>query len=79
MLHCGLGDCAYLFLYGLLRLLLDPLRADGRPETFWGFSFQQGFAVAFMFLAGVTILLINRISHQCVNTATIQSGFREKR
>jgi phosphatidylglycerol---prolipoprotein diacylglyceryl transferase len=68
----GTSFCAYLFLYGLLRLLLDPLRADGRPERFWGFSYQQAFAVAFMFLAGVTILLINRINHRALNTGLIQ-------
>jgi phosphatidylglycerol:prolipoprotein diacylglycerol transferase len=66
----GTSFCAYLFLYGLLRLFLDPLRADGRPEKFWGFSYQQAFAVAFMFLAGVTILLINRINHRSVSTVT---------
>jgi phosphatidylglycerol:prolipoprotein diacylglycerol transferase len=54
----GTSFCAYVFLYGLLRLLLDPLRADGRPERFWGFSYQQGFAIAFMVLAAV--LMINR-------------------
>jgi phosphatidylglycerol---prolipoprotein diacylglyceryl transferase len=68
----GTSFCAYLFLYGLLRLLLDPLRADGRPERFWGLSYQQAFAVAFMFLAGVTILLINRINHRALNTGLIQ-------
>jgi phosphatidylglycerol---prolipoprotein diacylglyceryl transferase len=68
----GTSFCAYLFLYGLLRLLLDPLRTDGRPEKFWGFSYQQAFAVAFMFLAGVTILLINRINHRSLSTGPIQ-------
>jgi hypothetical protein len=42
----------------LLRLLLDPLRADGRPERFWGLSYQQGFAIAFVVLAAA--LMINR-------------------
>ena len=41
----------YLGLYGLLRLLLDPLRADGRPERFLGFSHQQGIALALILLA----------------------------
>lgn len=68
----GTSFCAYLFLYGLLRLLLDPLRTDGRPEKFWGFSYQQAFAVAFMFLAGVTILLINHINYRALNTDPIQ-------
>jgi phosphatidylglycerol:prolipoprotein diacylglycerol transferase len=36
---------AYLILYGLLRLLLDPLRADGRAERFAGLSHQQGIAL----------------------------------
>jgi phosphatidylglycerol:prolipoprotein diacylglycerol transferase len=36
----------YLLLYGTLRLLLDPLRADGRPERFLGLSHQQGIALA---------------------------------
>lgn len=35
----------YLVLYGLLRLLLDPLRGDGRPERFLGLSHQQGIAL----------------------------------
>lgn len=42
----------YVVLYGLLRLLLDPLRADGRPERFFGFvSHQQGIALALVVLA----------------------------
>lgn len=42
----------YLLLYGLLRLLLDPLRADGRPERFLGFvSHQQGIALALVVVA----------------------------
>jgi phosphatidylglycerol---prolipoprotein diacylglyceryl transferase len=56
----GTAFCGYLFLYGLLRLLLDPLRADGRPERFLGLSYQQGIAIAFMLLAGAGALLINR-------------------
>jgi len=35
----------YLVLYGGLRILLDPLRADGRPERLLGFSYQQGIAL----------------------------------
>jgi phosphatidylglycerol:prolipoprotein diacylglycerol transferase len=35
----------YLALYGALRLVLDPLRADGRPERFLGLSHQQGAAL----------------------------------
>lgn len=37
---------AYLALYAALRLLLDPLRADGRPERWLGVSYQQGIALA---------------------------------
>jgi phosphatidylglycerol---prolipoprotein diacylglyceryl transferase len=55
----GTAFCGYLFLYGLLRLLLDPLRADGRPERLLGLSYQQGIAIAFMLLAGAGALLIN--------------------
>jgi prolipoprotein diacylglyceryltransferase len=56
----GTAFCGYLFFYGLLRLLLDPLRADGRPERFCGFSHQQGLAIAFMLAASAGVLLINR-------------------
>lgn len=47
------GDAfrAYLFVYGALRLLLDPLRADGRPERLFGLSHQQGIAIALMAIA----------------------------
>lgn len=65
----GTGFCGYLFLYGLLRLLLDPLRADGRLERFWGLSHQQGFALAFMLLAGAAVLIINRDRHAFANTS----------
>jgi phosphatidylglycerol:prolipoprotein diacylglycerol transferase len=41
----------YLALYGTLRVVLDPLRADGRPERFLGFSHQQGFALLAIGLA----------------------------
>jgi len=41
----------YLLLYATLRLLLDPLRADGRPERFAGLSHQQGIALALIALA----------------------------
>jgi phosphatidylglycerol:prolipoprotein diacylglycerol transferase len=43
----------YLILYGVLRLMLDPLRADGRPERFLGFSHQQGIALAVIAIAVV--------------------------
>lgn len=42
----------YLLLYGLLRIALDPLRGDGRPERFLGFvSHQQGIALALVVVA----------------------------
>jgi phosphatidylglycerol:prolipoprotein diacylglycerol transferase len=41
----------YLFLYGTLRLLLDPLRADGRPERVLGLSHQQGIALLLIAVA----------------------------
>ena len=71
----GTGFCAYLFLYGLLRCLLDPLRADGQPERFWGASYQQGFAIAFMFLAGLIILVINRGNHRFVSPSRTWNRF----
>ncbi len=48
----GVAFCAYLMLQGILRLALDPLRADGRPERFLGFSYQQGIALGLL-LAGI--------------------------
>jgi phosphatidylglycerol:prolipoprotein diacylglycerol transferase len=41
----------YMILYGTLRLLLDPLRADGRPERWLGLSHQQGIALAVIAVA----------------------------
>jgi phosphatidylglycerol:prolipoprotein diacylglycerol transferase len=41
----GTAFRCYLILYGALRFLLDPLRADGRPERFLGLSHQQGIAL----------------------------------
>ena len=67
----GTAFCGYLFLYGLLRLLLDPLRADGRPERFWGLSYQQGIAIAFILLGGVGALLVNRHRYKMVSSASI--------
>ena len=43
--HRGDAFRLYLALYGGLRILLDPLRADGRPERLFGFSYQQGIAL----------------------------------
>lgn len=50
----------YLALYGALRLLLDPLRADGRPERFLGISHQQGIALAVIALAAIWQLRAER-------------------
>lgn len=47
----GSGFCLYLVLYAALRILLDPLRGDGRPERFVGISHQQGIAILVMTLA----------------------------
>ncbi|MBN9692452.1 MAG: prolipoprotein diacylglyceryl transferase [Verrucomicrobia bacterium] len=55
-LGSGAAFAAYLALYGLLRLFLDPLRADGRPERWLGLSAQQGFALV-GFVLGLTFLL----------------------
>jgi prolipoprotein diacylglyceryltransferase len=41
----------YLLLYAVARVLLDPLRADGRPERFLGVSHQQGLALALIAVA----------------------------
>ncbi len=49
----GTAFRCYLILYGLLRILLDPLRADGRPEQFLGLSHQQWIALVI-----VTVVLI---------------------
>ena len=48
----GAAFCVYLAAYGVLRLSLDPLRADGRPERFLGLSHQQGIALGLL-VAGV--------------------------
>jgi len=68
----GVGFCGYLFLYGLLRLLLDPLRGDGRPERFLGLSYQQGVAIAFMLFAAAGAFLINR-KHRSVKPFALQA------
>lgn len=41
----------YLLCYGMLRFLLDPLRADGRPERLLGLSHQQGLALVVVAIA----------------------------
>jgi phosphatidylglycerol:prolipoprotein diacylglycerol transferase len=47
----GAAFWLYLTLYGILRITLDPLRADGRPERFLGLSYQQGIALLVLLLA----------------------------
>jgi phosphatidylglycerol:prolipoprotein diacylglycerol transferase len=47
----GTAFRAYLVLYGVLRLVLDPLRGDGRPERLLGLSHQQGIALCAIALA----------------------------
>jgi phosphatidylglycerol:prolipoprotein diacylglycerol transferase len=49
----GSAFCVYLLFYGILRLALDPLRADGRPERLLGLSAQQGLALALVAAAFV--------------------------
>lgn len=53
----------YLLLYGVLRLALDPLRADGRPERFLGLSAQQGLALALIVVALAAARLGSRPGH----------------
>jgi phosphatidylglycerol:prolipoprotein diacylglycerol transferase len=53
----------YLFLYGVLRFALDPLRADGRPERFLGLSAQQGLALALIAVALAGLRRSRRPSH----------------
>ncbi len=47
----GTAFRCYLILYGLLRIILDPLRADGRPERFLGLSHQQLIALSIVVIA----------------------------
>jgi phosphatidylglycerol:prolipoprotein diacylglycerol transferase len=57
----GSAFCLYGVLYGILRVLLDPFRADGRPERLLGLSHQQGIALALMFVAaGCWVILYRR-------------------
>lgn len=53
----------YLLLYGALRLALDPLRADGRPERLLGLSAQQGLALALIVVALAAARLGSRPGH----------------
>jgi len=60
----GSAFCAYVFCYGLLRLVLDPLRADGRPERFLGLSHQQGIALALIGIVAAKALVTNGYRHR---------------
>jgi phosphatidylglycerol:prolipoprotein diacylglycerol transferase len=59
-LERGTAFLGYAYFYGLLRLVLDPLRADGRPERLLGLSHQQGLALVLMLFAGAGAFLLNR-------------------
>ena len=43
-----MGDAFRLYLasYAVLRFVLDPLRADGRPERYFGLSYPQYIALS---------------------------------
>lgn len=63
-LHLPRGSAfwLYLCLYGILRVVLDPLRADGRPERFLGLSAPQGLGLALIAVALVGIRLSRRLA-----------------
>ena len=50
----------YLLFYGVLRLALDPLRADGRPERLLGLTPQQGLALGVIAVAAACSLFSRR-------------------
>ncbi len=50
-LRRGTAFRLYLCSHGILRVLLDPLRADGRPERLFGLSPQQGLALLVIAIA----------------------------
>ncbi len=56
----GTVFCAYLSAYGALRLVLDPLRADGRPERWLGLTFQQGMALGLITLGALAWFKLRR-------------------
>jgi len=56
----GTPFCVYGVLYGALRLAIDPLRLDGRPERFLGLSHQQGIALALLVAGGAGIVWLRR-------------------
>lgn len=49
----GAAFRCYLILYGLFRILLDPLRADGHPGRLFGMSYQQWAALLIVIAAFV--------------------------
>lgn len=68
----GNAFCAYGLLYGALRLALDPLRIDGRPERFLGLSHQQGIALGLMVAGAAGLVWLSRrspIKGQCPPTS----------
>jgi phosphatidylglycerol:prolipoprotein diacylglycerol transferase len=70
----GMAFCAYGFLYAALRLALDPLRADGRPERFLGLSPQQGIALALLLASAMSWGWLRRTRTPCVARFTAASG-----
>jgi phosphatidylglycerol:prolipoprotein diacylglycerol transferase len=58
----GTAFCGYGLLYGALRLALDPLRIDGRPERFLGLSHQQGIALGLMVAGAAGLVWLRRKS-----------------
>jgi phosphatidylglycerol:prolipoprotein diacylglycerol transferase len=66
----GTAFCAYGLLYGALRLALDPLRLDGRPERFLGLSHQQGIALALLLAGAAGIGWRRRAPRHAAGTPT---------
>ena len=56
----GTAFCTYGVLYGTLRFMLDPLRADGRPERFLGLSIQQAIALALLVAGAICARWLRR-------------------
>jgi phosphatidylglycerol:prolipoprotein diacylglycerol transferase len=65
----GTAFRVYLALYGALRVVLDPLRGDGRPERFLGISHQQGIALCVIALALVWPALTNAMRFNAARRA----------
>jgi phosphatidylglycerol:prolipoprotein diacylglycerol transferase len=64
----GTAFCIYGTLYGFLRLVMDPLRADGRPERWFGISHQQGIALG--------IMLASLIAFACLRNRHLFQSFK---